>query len=82
MKLTASLDLSEADRAQAEGRLNAALGSYILSLSQADPTKMDFSTWTEDEWNRFVSIAFDVAAIETFKLRVRVAGPQYSDMSF
>lgn len=82
MKLTANLELSEADRTQAEDRLNTAMGSYISSISQADPTKIDFSNWTSDEWARFVSVAFDVAAIETFKMRVRVAGPQYNEMPY
>lgn len=76
MEVSVKFEMSEADRAACEGKMSEALGSYIQAMSESNPAKIDFSNWEPDEWNRFVGIAFDMAAFETFKRRVVVLGPQ------
>lgn len=75
METTIKFQMSEADRAAAEGKMSEAMGSYIQAMAESDPTKLDFSNWGSEEWQRFVGIAFDMASFETFKRRVVVLGP-------
>jgi hypothetical protein len=66
----ATMHISDRERADIEARVSEALGGYIESTG-----KLDFSSWTPEEWDRFVSTAFDVISPDIFARRISVSGP-------
>lgn len=68
MEMTASI--SAAERTEIEGAMSEAMGGYIEKTG-----KLDFSTWTPEEWAKFVGVAFDVAAPACFMKRIAISPP-------
>lgn len=70
LKAELTMHISEADRAEIERSMGEAMGAYIEKIG-----KLDFSTWTTEEWAGFVGAAFDVSAPQVFCRRVHVSPP-------
>ena len=68
------MHISPKERAEIEGAMSDAMGGFIERLG-----KLDFSTWTEEEWKTFIGVAFDLSVPTVFMKRIHVSGPYYHD---
>jgi hypothetical protein len=70
MIATIELPIDGAARKEICGRLSEALGAFIEATG-----KTDFADWREEDWDKFVGVAFDVAAVAVFTKRLIVVPP-------
>ena len=70
MIATIELPLDGIVRKEISDRMSEAMGAYIEALG-----KPDFGTWEAIEWDRFISVAFDITAVAVFTKRIIVVPP-------
>jgi hypothetical protein len=70
MIATIELNIDAKTRTQICDQMSDGMGGYIEALG-----KSDFADWTADEWQKFISVAFDVAATAVFMKRIVVVPP-------
>jgi hypothetical protein len=62
-------------RREISGRMSEAMGAFVEAVGDTD-----FSTWTAEQWDQFVSVAYDVCATTVFMKRILIVPP--ADVEF
>lgn len=70
MQVSATAEITPERRDEITKLMSQEMGKYISGID-----KMDFMTWTEQEWNDFVQVAFENAAIHVFMERIKITKP-------
>ena len=76
MKATVHIELDNAMRQRITERMSTAMGSYIVSTG-----KTDFATWSPEEWQQLVGVAFDVCAPDVFMRRLVLVPPYIEEQA-
>jgi len=70
MKAIIEVALEGVHRTEITDKLSTAMGSYIGAIG-----KPDLSTWSAEDWDNFMGVAFDVVAPAVFLKRLVLVPP-------
>lgn len=70
MKAVIEIALEGAHRTEITDKLSTAMGSFITAIG-----KPDLSTWSGEDWDNFMGVAFDVVAPAVFLKRLVLVPP-------
>lgn len=70
MKAIIEVALEGVHRTEITDKLSTAMGSFVAAIG-----KPDLSTWTGEDWENFMGVAFDVVAPAVFMKRLVLVPP-------